>query len=201
MRNKHKLQTYKKVKLQQKIASLNSKIKKFEQYQLSNCNQVCFQQAMQIAETLKQILVATKGGIVLSAPQIGIYSNVFVIRPIVSNKDCKIIINPLVKQKSKQLSNQIEGCLSFPGYSRFVKRPSFVTIQYTNYNNQRVEQSFPLWESRCILCGLDSLVSKSQLRKSYDQNDKNEKLYVSQHAPIRVQHASNASKTKGQPKS
>lgn len=67
-------------------------------------------------------------GVGLAAPQIGILKRVAVI-DVYDDTGVKILINPeIVERVGEQY--EIEGCLSLPGISGRVKRPSWVKVSY-----------------------------------------------------------------------
>jgi len=70
-------------------------------------------------------------GIGLSANQIGINRNMFVIS--IDGID-KIFINPCVIQSSSETEKQLEGCLSLPGLHLPVSRPITATVSWIDEN-------------------------------------------------------------------
>lgn len=192
MSDKKKEQLYKKAKLEAKIAKLKAKILKFDKLDLSAHNEdASFEEGLKIANEIKEVLIISKGGLVLTAPQIGYNKNILVIRPIVGDqKNCKIIINPKVLDLSKQNNTQIEGCLSYPGFSKNVKRQSFISVEYINENGQKIIQSFDPWRTRCIKGGIDILNGKSEIKEAYLQNDKKDKFAQKEINPMKVSYVS-----------
>jgi peptide deformylase len=73
-----------------------------------------------LAEDMKDTLSATKNGVGLAAPQIGITKRIILVRD-------QIIVNPVI---SGAVGEQIvkEGCLSYPGIERAIKRPLSVIV-------------------------------------------------------------------------
>lgn len=73
-----------------------------------------------IARDMKDTLFATKSGVGLAAPQIGITKRIILIRD-------QIVVNPVI---SRAIGSQVvkEGCLSFPGIERNIKRPLSVVV-------------------------------------------------------------------------
>lgn len=80
-------------------------------------------------------------GVGLAAPQVGSSSAIVVIDPSVGeNPSAKIaLINPeIIEKKGEQYEE--EGCLSFPGISARVSRPTFVKVRYMNLDGEVVER-------------------------------------------------------------
>lgn len=71
-------------------------------------------------------------GIGLAAPQVGIHKQLIVIDCDPENAANKplILINPAIKQISKQLCSYQEGCLSVPGVYMDVVRPEVIEVSY-----------------------------------------------------------------------
>jgi peptide deformylase len=101
----------------------------------------------------------TKDGIGLAAPQVGVNKQVIVI-------DCEpdnpanpplILINPTIKQMSREICVAQEGCLSVPGVYMDVTRPMLVEISYKDeYGRPKVIKAADLL-GRCIQHEMDHL--------------------------------------------
>lgn len=55
----------------------------------------------------------------------------------VKNSQPLFMVNPEIKQVSKEISTFNEGCLSFPDARAEVNRPKFVTVSYLDYNGEK----------------------------------------------------------------
>lgn len=77
-------------------------------------------------------LMLTSNGIGLSANQVGLNAQLFVMGDSVDNSN--ILINPIVLQHTKDTVVDLEGCLSFPGIFTQVKRPKEILVEYYNEN-------------------------------------------------------------------
>lgn len=79
-------------------------------------------------------------GIGLAAPQVGKSLNLFVvdISPIEKNAEPMVFINPKILEAYGE-SVYKEGCLSLPGVSEEVKRPSKIRLRYTDLEGQTIE--------------------------------------------------------------
>jgi peptide deformylase len=101
----------------------------------------------------------SEDGIGLAAPQIGVHKQLIVI-------DCEpdnpatpplVLINPTIKQVSKELCVAQEGCLSIPQVFLDVKRPKIVEVAYKDeYGRPKTLKANELL-SRCIQHEIDHL--------------------------------------------
>ena len=73
-------------------------------------------------------------GVGLAAPQIGISKRFFVI--ISDDNVRRVFVNPQIIATSNDLCDYEEGCLSLPGVSETIKRPSKVTVQALDENGK-----------------------------------------------------------------
>lgn len=73
------------------------------------------------------------GGIGLSACQIGILENVFVMGV---GEHIIAYFNPVIVSQSENEIALEEGCLSFPNLFMKVKRPSSIVVEYQDYNGE-----------------------------------------------------------------
>jgi len=86
-------------------------------------------------------------GIGLAAPQLGINQRIFV----ADVGDGPIaVVNPVIVKKSGSATLE-EGCLSIPGISVEIKRPSKITVKYIDQNNKKVMREFSDLKARVIL--------------------------------------------------
>lgn len=94
------------------------------------------------------------GGIGLSAPQVCIDKNLFVIS---IQGDRRVFINPQILSVSEKLTTEKEGCLSLPGLELKITRPERVTATWLNEDNvAQVAELDALW-ARCWLHEYDHL--------------------------------------------
>jgi len=70
-------------------------------------------------------------GLGLSAPQIGLRWRAFMV-------DGLLCVNPITKRKSISTTVEEEGCLSIPGVTVSVERPSWIWGEYTGRNGDRI---------------------------------------------------------------
>lgn len=98
-------------------------------------------------------------GIGLAAPQVGIHKQLIVIdiEPDNAANPPLILINPTIKQVSKEICVAQEGCLSIPNVYMDVKRPEVVEIAYKDeYGRPRTLKAKDLL-ARCIQHEMDHL--------------------------------------------
>ena len=78
-------------------------------------------------------------GIGLAAIQIGVPKRIIVldISKEENNKNPMYFINPIIKNKNKELATYEEGCLSVPGQFAEIDRPSECDVEYLDYNGEK----------------------------------------------------------------
>lgn len=110
----------------------------------------CFDMGPQIAKWLLATLAATKNGVGLAAPQIGLAVRAVLVKP---NRRLAgtVMFNPRIDKASDRLVDGSEGCLSFPGFNTNVKRPSSVKVVYQDMDGVKQAKFFSGWDAR-IAC-------------------------------------------------
>ncbi|WP_315790544.1 peptide deformylase [Fischerella sp. JS2] len=101
----------------------------------------------------------SQDGIGLAAPQVGIHKQVIVIdlEPDNAANSPLVLINPTIKQVSRDICVAQEGCLSIPGVYMDVKRPEVVEISYKDeYGRPKTLKASDLL-GRCIQHEIDHL--------------------------------------------
>ncbi len=101
----------------------------------------------------------SKDGIGLAAPQVGIHKQLIVIdlEPDNAANPPLVLINPTIKQVSRDISVAQEGCLSIPNVYLDVKRPEVVEIVYKDeYGRPQTLKANDLL-GRCIQHEMDHL--------------------------------------------
>lgn len=80
-------------------------------------------------------------GVGLAACQVGILKRIIVYDYLYVEEDGKkspmVMINPVIKNRSKSMVFVEEGCLSFPDEYKEVKRHEKVTVEYTDLDGKR----------------------------------------------------------------
>lgn len=116
----------------------------------------------------------------LSAPQIGIFKEFFVMRlfdlsgegvkpleKIIHKSPFIVLINPswTLNNKNEARVSAYESCLSFPGEDILVERPHSITVQYTTLNknneNYNLFEEFYGWRARIFLHEWEHLYAKT----------------------------------------
>jgi peptide deformylase len=113
------------------------------------------------AETFSQIgsamleILKDKGGIGLSANQVGLPLNMCVID--IETNNPKIMLNPRIIKTSKNKVPSREACLSIPGASVTVQRYEKVTVEYEDVIGETIKLEATGLESYCLQHEIDHL--------------------------------------------
>jgi peptide deformylase len=115
----------------------------------------------EIRQLVREMLqtMYSKDGIGLAAPQVGVHKQLIVIdlEPDNPVNQPLVLINPTIKQVSKEVCIAQEGCLSIPGVYLDVKRPEVVEVTYKDESGRpRTLQAKDLL-GRCIQHEMDHL--------------------------------------------
>lgn len=125
------------------------------------------------AEMIEQMEVA--GGIGLSANQVALDAQIFVMKPfLLTDKTPFAVINPEIISVSTDVSDEPEGCLSFPELFMSVKRPRGVQAKYLDTDGKECTIELYDIDARCFLHEYDHLqgieftdrVSKLRLQRA-----------------------------------
>ncbi|MFH7028441.1 MAG: peptide deformylase [Heteroscytonema crispum UTEX LB 1556] len=101
----------------------------------------------------------SKDGIGLAAPQVAVHKQLIVIdcEPDNAANPPLVLINPTIKQLSRDMCVAQEGCLSIPGVYLDVKRPELVEVSYKDeYGRPKTLKAADLL-GRCIQHEIDHL--------------------------------------------
>jgi peptide deformylase len=101
-------------------------------------------------------------GVGLAAIQLGIPKRVLVAN--VGSGDI-IMINPIIKSTSEEMSEFEEGCLSFPLQMFKISRPSEVTVEFRTINGSVAEETFAGIEAVVVQHEIDHLDGVTVLEK------------------------------------
>jgi peptide deformylase len=90
------------------------------------------------------------GGLGLSCNQVGLPYRMFVMggHPKIEDGKVRYIFNHLVNDVSEETIVFKEGCLSFPFLFLSIKRPKWVSVKYTDQNNEEVEETLHSMSAR-----------------------------------------------------
>jgi peptide deformylase len=150
---------------------LNKEVKLFDFKQLN-----ALETSSEMISTMKQ-----HGGIGLSANQVGIDAQIFVMKSyLTETKEPLVIINPSILQVSKEVDKSVEGCLSYLGLFLSVSRPVSIVAKYFDIDNKECTIALNDLNARCFLHEFDHLmginfidrVSKLQLSRSRKKQKK-----------------------------
>mgnify|MGYP003968035439 FL=1 len=110
------------------------------------------------AELKKEMteLMLASNGIGLSANQVGLDAQVFVMGDSVENST--ICINPTVLQYTEETVDDIEGCLSFPNIYVKIKRPKEILAEWYNEDLEKQTVKIEGYSAKCYLHELDHLL-------------------------------------------
>lgn len=94
----------------------------------------------EVRQLAKQMLqtMYSEDGIGLAAPQVGIHKQLLVVDCELENPTTPplIMINPEIKQQSRDVCVIQEGCLSIPGVFMDVTRPEVIEVAYKDENGR-----------------------------------------------------------------
>ena len=131
-------------------------------------------------------LMLKEGGIGLSANQVAINAQIFVMKPFLTeNKEPLVIIDPIIIKVSDEAETMPEGCLSHPDLYLKVKRPRSIIAKHLDINgNECIIELYDI-DARCFLHEYDHLqgieftdrVSKLKLDRAQKKKQKMRKQY------------------------
>ena len=87
--------------------------------------------------------MAKYGGLGLAANQLGLPYRMFIMggHPEIEKGKVRCVFNPVINDFSEESVLLKEGCLSFPFLFLPIKRPKWVSVSYTNENNEEIEET------------------------------------------------------------
>lgn len=109
-------------------------------------------------------LMTKEGGLGLSANQVGVPFQIFVMKPVLNKQygDVTVVMNPVIKGLSKETEEGPEGCLSHPGLFLKVKRPISCIVEFDTLTSDfknviHVDAKFDDIDARIFLHEYDHL--------------------------------------------
>jgi len=99
-------------------------------------------------------ILALSPGYGMAANQMGHDISMFLM--ILEGRD-RIVINPRIVEKSKEISTMKEGCFSLPGYGTQVTRPDWIRVAFLNESMKEEEGIMEGMEARVFLHESDHL--------------------------------------------
>jgi len=143
--------------------------------------------AVEIAQEMVDIM-STNRGIGLSANQVGLDAQIFVMQPTRHKeiKDPFAVINPQVQKLSQETSLEYEGCLSHPNLILKIERPIKLVASFLDADAKECIIELDNYDARCFLHEYDHLqgieftdrVSKLKLDMAKKKKAKLEKRYA-----------------------
>jgi peptide deformylase len=95
-----------------------------------------------------------KKGVGLAANQIGWNLRIIIVQEttchIFNQKCLEVKIDPVITSHSEELTNLPEGCLSYPGVTKRIKRFEWIELQWCNVFGTKCEGTFSGIEARII---------------------------------------------------
>ena len=113
--------------------------------------------AKQIEQEMIELMIA-EGGIGLSANQVALDAQIFVIKPhLLENKEPFAVINPIIESLTPEAEILPEGCLSHPELFLQVKRPRGLVAKYLDTDAKECIIELYDIDARCFLHEFDHL--------------------------------------------
>ena len=127
---------------------------------------------MDFIDVMKDVICATENGVGLAACQIGVNKRVCVLRADTSLNVLKVLINPLIIEKSSnRFVNGEEGCLSFPGIVSEIERPYKIKVKYLDENLTEHIENFEGFESKVIGHEIDHFNGECEIAKIWKKQN------------------------------
>lgn len=129
-------------------------------------------------------IMSAEGGIGLSANQVGLDAQIFVIKPfLLEDKSPFAVINPVIEKVSKDTELMPEGCLSHPNLFLTVTRPKSLVAKYFDITGKECIIELTDIDARCFLHEYDHLqgieftdrVSKLKLEMAIKKRNKQQR--------------------------
>lgn len=108
---------------------------------------------VEIAKEMYQTMIAVSG-LGLASTQVGLDMSLIVLE---DNHKMLALFNPTILKQSKEQVYEMEGCLSFIGKFRNLKRPMEVTAKYRDVYNKMQYRTFSGMQARALLHEYDHL--------------------------------------------
>ncbi|MCS6985792.1 MAG: peptide deformylase [Leptospiraceae bacterium] len=100
------------------------------------------------------------GGVGLAAVQIGVLKRIMVIDLLKEGFYKAVFVNPVLIEKSQELQQGEEGCLSVPGLSLPLARPKWVKVAYQDLMGKEHTIEAEMLMARALLHEMDHLDGK-----------------------------------------
>jgi len=97
-----------------------------------------------------------------SAPQVGVNRRLMVFNPEGDPRKRRsevVLCNPVIVEYSDTTDVEVEGCLSFPGFTADVERSEWIKVEYQDVKGRKQEKQLEGWEARIFQHELDHVDS------------------------------------------
>jgi len=113
---------------------------------------------LKLVAALVRVMKSQPHGIGIAAPQIGAAKAVAIVDVSKRDPDAKrlILVNPVILER-KDPEVRKEGCMSFPGYTAFLKRHRWVRLRWQNERGEFQEKVITGIEAICAEHEVDHL--------------------------------------------
>jgi peptide deformylase len=133
-----------------RLRASNTDVTSFKDYKLKK-----------LVKEMFKVMYASRG-VGLAAPQVGINQRLMVFNPTGDSTEASsevVLCNPEITEVSEPTEVEVEGCLSFPGFTADVRRHSAIKVRYQNMKGKWLEETLVDWEARIFQHEYDHLTS------------------------------------------
>lgn len=137
-------------------------VRKIVQYGDKHLNKIS-EEVKEINGEIKELIqdlkdtLATVSGVGLAAPQIAVNKRVILIDVTEDNSDPIILINPKIKEASKETAIDYEGCLSYVNHEGLVERPVSMVVEALNEEGKLITYRVKDFMARVFCHEMDHL--------------------------------------------
>lgn len=106
------------------------------------------------------LLMYASRGVGLAAPQVGANKQLMVFNPEGDPQKWMqevVLCNPKIVERSTSANVEVEGCLSFPGFTADVERAWTIKVEYQNVQGKKQKKKLTGWEARIFQHEFDHL--------------------------------------------
>jgi len=115
----------------------------------------------QIIRDMSHILSQSKNGIGLSANQAGHLKRIIIIR----YPNFQILTNPIISNVSEDTKTEQEGCLSYPGIFKRIKRHKTIEVECNEWVGKRIYHDLPARIVQHEIDHLNGICAVSKVKK------------------------------------
>ena len=95
------------------------------------CEPIVDGDSLAFVRNMIDVLNATEHGVGLAAPQIGILKRFIIVAP--RSDQARLMVNPVIVERSKEVNSDYEGCLSYPGVSNYIERHDTIKVRWLEW--------------------------------------------------------------------